>query len=82
MPTINLSITWTPPGQSQTDTVTVEFEEVKLPEGYHVRTLNEETIRWPVGFPEDQKHMFLKPLYHKLNTERQKVVIDDARVKP
>ncbi len=76
--TIDLPITWTSPGIPQNGTVTVTFEEVKLPEGYHTRVINEKLTVWPVGFPEEQKDAFLKPIYHKLNFERQKVVIDDA----
>lgn len=76
---ILLQVEWTEPGPVLTGAATVTFEEVKLPEGYHVRKIT--NIAWPVGFPEERKDALLKPIYHKLNFVRQKVVIDDAVVK-
>ena len=79
--TITLPITWTPPGTPQTGVVQVEFTEVKNHKlKYHTREIDEKTIVWPVGFPEDQKEQYLKPLYHKLNAARQKVVLDDVSI--
>lgn len=80
---IDLPITFIPPGAPVQGTVTVEFTEAKQPGlTYYTRELNEKTIAWPHAFPEDQKTLCLKPLYHLLNKERQKVVLDDAFVKP
>ncbi len=79
--TIDLPITWLPIGIPQDGTVTVEFTEVKLVDGYHTRVINEKTIVWPRDFPDDQKDSYLKSIYHTLNRERQKVILDDAGIK-
>lgn len=80
MPTIDLPITWTPPGTPKNGTVTVPFTETKTKDGYYTRIVDEKSIVWPVGFPEDQKQDAMKPLYHMVNFERQKVVPDDKAV--
>lgn len=81
MPSIDLPITWTPPGTTVNGNATVTFTEVKDPKlGYYTRQFTEKDVVWPKDFPEDLKPIYLKPLYHQLNTERQKVVIDDVVV--
>ncbi len=76
--TIDLPITWTPPGTPVTGNVTVTFTESKTEKGYYTRNFTEKDVVWPKDFPDDLKLSYLKPIYHALNTERQKVVIDDA----
>lgn len=82
MPTIDLPVTWTPPGTPVNGTATVTFTEGKTAAGYYTRIVDEKSIVWPKDFPEDQKQAYLKPIYHMVNFERQKVVLDDASVKP
>lgn len=78
--TITLPIAWIPPGLPKSGTVTVTFNEVKLPEGYHVRQITD--VALPIDFPMEQRETYEGLIYYKLNIERQKVVLDDARINP
>ncbi len=77
--TIDLPVTWIEPGPERTANATVTFDEVKLPEGYHVRKIT--GIAFPPGFPREQQEASMKPIYHALNRVRQ-LENPDAVVKP
>lgn len=75
---ISIPISWAAPGPTLTDNAVVEFVEGKTEQGYYIRLFTEKDITWPKGFPDELKDAYFKPLYHKLNVERQKVVLDDV----
>lgn len=71
MPTINVSLTWTPPGTPIVDTVAVTYTDRVEPKGnYTVPTIT--NIAWPAAMPRDMQVELTKTVYTLLNKVRPK----------
>lgn len=73
MPTVNVSITWTPPGTPITETVAVTYTDRTITDvkgSYTAPTIT--NIEWPAAMTKDMHIEFTKVVYTTLNKTRPK----------